>query len=342
MHPPSASSSASWNGVLTTITGSAATSTKTYSGPASGGFFGDRSTVAGTFALVGVEIVVLFFAIFLCRRRHRKKQIRSWVGRMHIPQNHTQTNPFSADSFEDHNPRDPPSLIGSRHDRGNSAEGDHTENGLATQGFVKQPYYEGEDTYHETKYPPLARANPGPFINHRFWDLDTSLHNHPYRTALQPPPYSRDTTAVNHSPAITQSRTYFPFRSWRPLSQVPSSPSTYPPTLSVAEEDVSVHELPASMDIPSPKTTVLPFQNNGRQASTTRLSSYGAPVSPGIYAMTSLHQEDGQGYTPVSPMRPSLHTPSPSYPPPIPPKSPLRRVTSTRATLDVSYNKTER
>lgn len=355
MHPPfirallffrSVSSSASRNGVLTTITGSAARSTETHSGPASGGFFSNRSTVAGTFALVGVEVVVLFFAIFLCRRRHRKKQIRSLVGRMHLLQNHTQTNPFSAGSFEDHNPHGPPSLNGSRHDRAkknpDSVEGDHTENGLATQGSVKQQYYEDEDIYHETKYPPLARATPGPFMNHRFWDGDASLHHHPYRTALQPPPYSRDTTTVNHSPAITQSRAYFPFRSWRPLSQVPSSSSTYPPILSVAEEDVSVYELPTSMVISSPKTTVLPLQNNGRRASATRLSSYEALVNPGIYAMTSLHQEDSQGYTPVSPMRPSLHAPSPSYPPPIPPKSPLRRVMSTRDTLDDSCNKTER
>lgn len=335
--PSSASSSASRNGAPTIIDGSAATSTEAHSGPASGGFFSNRSTVAGTFALVGIEVVILFFAIFLCRRRRRKKQMRSWVGRMDLPQSHTQSNPSSADSFEDHSHRGPPSLNGSRYDRGSKigAEGDDTENGLAIQGFIKPQYYEDEEIYHETKYPPLARANPGTFMNHRFWDVDTSLHHHPYRTALQPPPYSRDTTS---SAAITQSRTYFPLRSWRPLSQANSFSSTYPATLSVAEEDVSVHELPASMDIPSPKTTVLPLQNNGRRANATRLSSYGAPVGPGIYTMTSLHQKDGQGYTPVSPMRPSLHTPSPSCPPSIPPKSPLRRVMSTRDTLDVSFS----
>lgn len=102
-----------------------------------------------------------------------------------------------------------------------------------------------------------------------------------------------------------------------------------PFSFSVAEDDGTDDQLPTPPDIAFPKATVVPGQSYGWGASATEQPSlYRITAAPETHTMTPPDSEDDQG---------SSDEPRQSFPPPIPPKSPLRRGASMRTMSDVSF-----
>lgn len=174
------------------------------------------------------------------------------------------------------------------------------------------------------RHPRLARINP----ESRDGDLDDPPHYQVSRPMSQS--YLQD---QGPSLTITQSRSYLPFPDRRRVSQTPSSPSIYPPTLAVVNDDVSTCQLPNPTSIPCQKNTTVLDQGYNCGASAKRHTLHRAPVEPGIY-MTP----PDSGYDKSSPNvvqqepvcdRGRRHV-LPPIPPPIPPKSPLRTTMLTQ------------
>lgn len=276
--------------------------------------------------------------IFLSYRLYRKNQeLRARARGVPISQ-----SPFTVDSSDYRSPHDPPSPIGRKYSwRRNpfhSTADEHAlyvENGFSAQILTKQQSNLGDDPLSEAKHPHLAKINPGFIVNYR--DRDDTLGRQSYRPEPRPPSYDKGPTVVNQSLAIARPKAYSPFSNWPRPSQAHPSSSIYSAPLPVAEDSNSSHHLPSPTSIARPKTAAVPNENYDSVASSKRPGSCRVPVDPGTYIMTPPNPEDDQGWTL---MKPSSDGPCQLYPPPVPPKSPLRRATSTTTwkMLDVSVS----
>jgi hypothetical protein len=280
--------------------------------------------------------------IFLSHRLYRQNQrpqTRAW--QMRVSRNPMHENSFTqVDSSECHSPLDPPSPIGRQRSWGKRplyhADLLYMESGFPTRSPTEQQSDVGDPPSRRIKHPYLAGTNSGFPTNYR--DRDDTLGRQAYGQEPRPPPYDKDPTTVNRSLAKTQPRTYIPFPKRRRPPQTPPSPSIYSTTLPVAEDDNSVHQLPTPTSIACLKSPAVPNKIYDPGESSKRVSSDRVLVDPGTYMMTPLELEDDEGYTAVSLIKPPSDGPCELCPPPVPPKSPLRRVVSMGTMLDVSFS----
>ncbi|KAF9651876.1 hypothetical protein BDM02DRAFT_428576 [Thelephora ganbajun] len=317
-------------------------------GSTSHGFFGNRGAFAGTFTAVGIAAVVILLTIFLCCRRYRsKKQRQLRIRNMHISQPRIRENPFADDPFVYFDPRDHATTAERQHNQEERPSLSATDkqvtgyagSGDSTYGLNVQRNDVGNGILYETRNPRLTGINPGIVVNYRDRELDDPFSDRQaYQQNPRPAFYGKGPAAVNHSLAVTSSRAYLPFPSWRPASEISSSPSLYPATPSVTEDGDSVHQLPTPTSVAYPRTT--PNQGYNWGASAKRSSSYRASAQPEAYR-TPPGSDDGQGSPAIAQQEPPTDGQDRSIPPPIPPKSPLRAAMSMRTILDVRVSKME-
>lgn len=149
-------------------------------------------------------------------------------------------------------------------------------------------------------------------------DLEDSGNPQKCRPVSLAPSHERDYTAVNH----TQPKTYLPFPNWRRVSQTPSSPSVYPATLSVVEDDDSVYQASLPTSISYLKDVPVQNQSYKPSANIKRRSSHRVPVKLGVYT-NPLESRVDQGTADALQQEPLLDGDQ-SISPRTPSKSPLR------------------
>ena len=282
--------------------------------------------------------------IILSHRLYRKNQrLQAQAQEMRIFQNHIHENPPAVDSSEYHNSRGAPPPTGCRPSWGKlplyNTTDEHiwyAESGSPAQGLTGQQFNVGDDALREAKHPYLVGINPGFVVNRR--DRGGTLDRQTHRQDPRPPPDDKGPTTANHSWATIRSRAYSLFPNWRRLPRVPPSPSIHPATSPVVEDDGSARQLPAPTSIASPKTAAVLDQSYNRGASSKRLDPYRALVGPGTYMMIPLNSEDDQGRTTAPLVKSPFDGPCAPVPPPIPPKSPLRRLMPMQTIVDVSLS----
>ena len=193
----------------------------------------------------------------------------------------------------------------------------------------------GENVLYETKNPRLAGVNPGIVINYRNQNPDNPFSD---RQAYQPDPQlssnARNPTSINRLSPVPPSQAYLPFPNWRRASDTPSSPSMYPSTLPMTEDDESDCRSPTPTNAAIPKATAGPNQSYNWGASANKPNSY--RINPGPY-LTPPNSSDGHGPPTTVQQRQSSDDQRQSVPPPIPPRNPLRRALSMRTILNVSF-----
>lgn len=293
--------------------------------------FSNTGAVAGTFAAVGVATGLVLLMILLCCKRYRRKNKRR--ARMRAlpisqPQMRGRTSTYD-DPFAYSNPRHSaatgrPSLITTDE----QAMG-YAENGSSTHGFNTQRNDGGNNVLHEAGTPHLAGVDPGATVNHRDQNPNNPFadpHTHP--STLRQGFTGGGPTTVNHLAPITPTPAYLPVPDWKRVSEAPSSPSVYPASL-VIEDDESDHQMATPMSAAFPRTTASPNRNYNWGASANKPNSY--KVNPGAY-MTPPDTDDEYRYSVFV----EDEGPPQSVPPPIPPKNPLRPAAPARTLLTVS------
>ena len=196
---------------------------------------------------------------------------------------------------------------------------------LMTRKFTKQRAdLEGGNLY-GVRNSHLTGINPGSIIGgYRVDDPD-------YLPGRQVPPprpklplYARGFPTAGRSSVTQPPRAYLPSPDLRHLSRVPSSPSVYPPTLSLADDVSSICRLPSPATFADP---AVPNQPDNRDANATGNSLYRVPDEP---ESSMIRPDSGVGgrspdvaqqeLPPDGDLRP--------VPPPIPPRSHLRTTVS--------------
>ncbi|KAF9651874.1 hypothetical protein BDM02DRAFT_424900 [Thelephora ganbajun] len=305
-------------------------------------FFSNTGAVAGTFSVLGIEVALVLLMIYVCHRRYRRDGLpQVWARRMRVFRSHARENPPAVDPFAYSNP--PGSATATEHKDGWGKHSflnmtdehpmEYMESGPSTQGLGRQRNDVEVDALYGIRSPRLAGMNPGIIVNYRDRELDNPKGRQVYRPKPRPNSYGKGPAVVNHSLAVTSSRAFLPFPYWQPVSEAPPSQSIYSTILPVAEDDNLVHQLPTPTSIAYPKATAAPYQSYNWGASARRHSSYMFPVNPETSMVTPPYPEDDdQGLR----QKASFPGPRQSYPPPIPPRNPLRRAMSMQTILDVS------
>ena len=297
--------------------------------------------------MVGVAAGVIFLMTFLCCRRYqRNKQHPDRIQTTRISQPRMRDNPWADDPFAYVNPRDSSTTVERQHrweKRSSLSTTDeqamgYAESGSSTHVFNIQRNDIENEVLYETGNPPFAGINPGLIVNYRSANPDDPFSD---RHMYQPKPlsasYGRGPTAINHLSTTTPSQAYPPFPNWGHVSGTPSSPSVYPATLSVEEND-EPDQLPTPTTIEYPKLTAAPSQSYNWGASAKKPSSYRVPIRREIY-MSPPDSEDDHGSPSVIHQEPPSDGQRRSIPPPIPPKSPLRAAMSMRTILNVCFSR---
>jgi len=206
--------------------------------------------------------------------------------------------------------------------------------GYVENGFNTRRNQVEDNILYETKDPRLAGVNPGIVINYRNQNqVDPFSDRQVFQQNSQPSSYARGPTTINRLSPVPISQAYLPFPNWRSASVTPSSPSEYPPTLPVTDDDESDHRPPTPTNVTYPMTTAVPNQSYNWGASANK--------PPGSYRVHSAYitppdSSDGHGPPTIIQRRLSSDGQRQSVPPPIPLKNPLRRVMSMRTILNVS------
>lgn len=278
--------------------------------------------------------------VFWCCRRNQKNlllQARARERRTHL--RHKCKHPLVTNSFEYKNVLHLASAV-RRQDsrRKKSPHGvvdermlEYMEKGYVTKALTKRQSNVGDGTLYGVKEPDLAGAAPEFALNDG--NPAKPLDRQAYQQNSQPPLREKCLPTVIHSPTITPPRAHVPFHSWR-LSRPPSYRSIHPIILTMEEDDDSVYQLPIPTSI---ETTAV--QNQSSDGSSPREpGSCAVPVNPETYLTIPPNLRDGQGHRSISPMDPLCDRSSQTRPPPIPPRSPLRRAMSMRTMLNVSYS----
>lgn len=252
-------------------------------------------------------------------------------------------NPFALGSSESYNPRCPSPSIKHQYSRRKNPfysiadeQVFYQENGFSARRLAKQRFNMGGGALREPKHPYLNGTNPGFIVDYR--DRDDALHGQAYRPDSRLPPYDNGPTISNHSLTSLQSREHSSLSNWRCLPQALPSPSTHSAALSMTENIDQIHQLPAPMSIAHPKPPPVPSGNYNNGAGSRRLDSPKALADTGTYMMTPLHSGVDRCYTGVALTKLPSDRPRQVYPPPVPPKSPLRKALLTRTIPDVSFS----
>ena len=278
--------------------------------------------------------------MFLYLRKYWRARTQARTRRTCVPQNHVSNIPFVKGPFQSRSPGDISILIGGRTDRDgksfyNASDeqvSSYLESGHITREPTRQRYNGGYPTLHMAKHPYLLGADPW-FVN-QHQGPEGSLGRRAYQQTPKPPPYSVDLTTADHSSAVTQSSPYLQSPHLWHVSQAPSSPSIYPPTLSMRGDDCPIHPLPTSTSIIAcPEPAAAPL-DRGEDSGIT--GACDVLVGSGACMMTPLHSEDDAEYPVISQERPARR-PRPSHLPPIPRKRPHRRGKSIRHSLGASF-----
>jgi len=245
---------------------------------------------------------------------------------------------FTDDPFARSNPRDSTATTELQHSwEKHSSLGAPDEQGMGyvENGFKAHRNELGENVLYETKNPFLTGVNPGIVINYRNQNSDDPFSDRQaYQPNPQPAPYARGPTTINRLSPVPLSKAYIPFPNWRRASDTPSSPSMYPSTLPVTEDDESDRRSPTPTNVGIPNTTAGPNQSYNWGASANKPNAY--RINPGPYA-TPPDSSDGHGSPTIVQQRQSSDEQRQSVPPPIPPKNPLRTALSMRTILNVSF-----
>jgi hypothetical protein len=208
-------------------------------------FFSNSGAVAGTFTVVGMAVVVAVLMAFLCHRRYRRnKQLPVRVRDLDAFQSQPHKGLFTDDPFARSVPRDSAVLVEGQHNwekhpTHSTMEKYALEGGFASRWLGDQRAGMWDDTLYEVGRAYLTEANSGFVPNHQGQGPGDPKD----QSTSQPPPYDEGPAAVDHTLKITQSGLYLPSTNPRPISQMPSLPSIYPATLSVVEDDDSIHPL---------------------------------------------------------------------------------------------------
>ena len=266
-------------------------------------FLGNREATAGTFTAIGIGLAVILLMVILCVRRNKQRQAQT--RETYTPQLQIRKISFVDDSYARSDPYDSAAAVEAHHR-------------LAKQwvDIEKNASYEARDTR-------LAANSPGFVVGHRGDNLDEPLD--PRVSQAMPKSLSCDegpSTADRVSPKVIQSRAYFPFPHWRPVSQTPSSPSIYPPSLS-AVDDTTVCQLPNPPSTACQRNIAVPDQSRdrGANANTKKPSLRRVPVKPELYTTPPRSGVDQRSPDVVEQQHCGDQRP---VPPPIPPKSLLR------------------
>jgi len=295
--------------------------------------------------MASIELALLALMLFLCHRRYRtneKQQVRARNVRTH-----PRENPFSVDLFAYSDPRYPAGTVS----RKNSwkkyilprvAEEqvmDHRENGFSTQRLNKHRDDIWDDTPYNTRDTHLAELNLGTVVDCRDGNPEDRLVRRPYKPKPKKTPRGGGTTkrSRNNSLVITPSRAYFPTPGWRRFDEVPPSTPIYLDALAVARDNEPDHQLPTPPSIARPKTAICPNQSHNWGPSANEPCSYMIPAHPEACMTTPPGSEDNRCCLAVAGQKPPFDGLRQSLPPPIPPKSPFRKASSTWTTVDVSF-----
>ena len=288
--------------------------------------------------MASIELGFLLLLLYLCRRRYRSsKERRARARDMRIFNPRSHENQFVVDPFAYSDPHEWNTMVSRQNSwKKNHFLGEtdkqtmgHTENESSIQGLNRQR----SDVRNDALYG--ARGLRPAVTNCRDQDTEGPLVHQRYPPKPQQTPYGNGTTNRNPSLKITPSREYLPLFSWQSISEVPPSPSIYPATLPVAEDDEPDHPLPTPTSIAPPKPAAFPNQGCNWGTSANKPRSYRVPVNHEAYMMAPLDSEDDRGFPAVA--RQKTPCDEPRLPPPIPPRSPLRRVLSAQTMLNVSF-----
>ena len=302
-------------------------------------FFSNRGAVAGTFGGAGIVVAIIILTIFLYCRRNRRIKERGWARNLTISQPKMLESPFTDDDddpFASSNSRDSAGTTELQHSwekhtplNATGVQGfGYVRNGFGTQGNGI-----GDDILYETNNTRLAVTNPGFVVNYRNQNVDDPFADHQaYQPTSQPPSNGMGPTTINRLSPLPLSQAYLPFPNWRPASVTASSPSVYPSTLPLTEDDESDHRIPTPTPVAIPKTTAGPNQSYNWGASVNNPNSYRVNQA----YVTPPDSSDGHGPPTIIQRRTSSDDQRHSVPPPIPPKNPLRTVLSMRTMLNVS------
>lgn len=268
------------------------------------------------------------FMAFLCRRRYRRRneQRKAQARDTRISRPQIRKVSFVDDLFARSDLGNSATVVES-HRRWNSAHDKralgHPESGFMTQELTKQRTDGEKGIFYDPRHPRLAGISPRFVVGHRS-DNQGGLQD---RQVSQPPPHNRGLLTVDRPPAITQFRPHpVLFPDMRRVSQTPSSPSIYPPTLAMVDDDVSFWQHPNPTSIAYQKRTTFLNQSHNRGA---KRSLRRVPVKPEAYTVPP-DSGGGQGSLNVVRREPPCDGDRRPAPPPIPPKSHLRAAVPTQ------------
>jgi hypothetical protein len=298
-------------------------------------FFNNRGAAIGTFTGLGVGFVIILLVTVLCRRRYRRRnkerEAQTWDTRISKPQIHRVS--FADGSFARPDPRDLATMVGAHHRR-NSTHGnpgrrplEHAQGGSMAWERTKKRADMEEGTFYEARQPRLAEIKPAFVVGHRDDVLDRQVS----RPMPKLPLHNKRPLNVDHSFPMSQSKAYLPFPVLQRVSHTPSSPSIYPPTLAVVDDDVSVRQLPNlnPTSYTYQKNATVPDHGHNRSANAKGRSLHRVRVKfgPGTALPDTEGDQNSSGFVQQMPSNDGNRGP---VPPPIPPRSILRTPMSTQ------------
>lgn len=250
-------------------------------------------------------------------RRYKQRQAQKPDTRTSQPK--SSNGSLVDDSFGYSNPRDWATMVRRWKQYFTRARTDNRalepmESGFMPRNLAKQRADVEVGASYEVSHPRLAGIIPRFAPDYRVDDRDLPMS--------QPPPYDKAPSTVGHLSVITQPRAYLPFSNWR-VSETPSSPSIYPPSLSGGDDSDSFCQPPIPTGIARNKNPAAPDQSHNRGINTKKRSVRRVPVKPEVYR-TSPDSGDDQSSPGVVQQEPSYDGDRRPVPPPIPPKSHLR------------------
>ncbi|KAJ4486088.1 hypothetical protein J3R30DRAFT_1453826 [Lentinula aciculospora] len=258
-------------------------------------FLHNEGAVAGVFTVVGIAFTAVVVAIFMiCRRRHQRKARRhQWIDNI---QKRLPATEDPLDNFE--NPREAPVM----RSMGQISQNERYYSFQSPSPATARPFFDNGHLWDHDEEPPEGNNSLGLTLMEatRMGPFSDSLYPHQEQVGL---------AVTTGSPPPHQSRP----------SLVQSSPSIYPPSIPLPNDNASVYEdidLMSQDDEPAPPTVTI---SNPYIYPNETVAGPPSPISPGEGPFDDLYS--------IKPLKPTPVSTNSGYPPP-PVASPVPRAST--------------
>ena len=280
--------------------------------------------------MVIIELGLVVVLVYACLRQYRRKKQQGRALKMQISRPYSDEIPITMDPLPFPDPSESITVVSRQnswkmHPYAASVvdehEMEHTENVLSTQGYNM---WRGDGLY-DPANPRSVWVNPGIAATCSDRDIENPFVHKQYQPKAQRIPDGVGTPHTHHPSVIIPSRAYLPFPSWRRIPDTASSPPVYSATLFVGADDEAEHLLPTPRSIARPKAAAFSNQSYNLGVNANESRSHRTFVKPDTYAITPSNTGKNHGSRTFARQYPPSDRIRQSSPPPVPPKSPLRR-----------------